>query len=166
MSITAVGRLSKAYKYGDKADEVIPKGTLVVVGNYRGDPVYNTVKLLGQYTVTSLDVNGEAVEKEVITRPVAGETILFAEIPEDNQVSTISDGLFLFIPDEQEEKELQENDRCLGNNLLPSKIQAVIARTNEPDSTLSQHTSAQSAWINSPGGDTLPTIVLEEGDPK
>ena len=166
VSITAVGRLSKAYKYGDKADEVIPKGTLVVVGNYRGDPVYNTVKLLGQYTVTSLDVNGEAVENEVITRPVAGETILFAEIPEDNQVSDISDGLFLFIPDEQEEKELQENDRCLGNNLLPSKIQAVIARTNEPDSTLSQHTSAQSAWINSPGGDTLPTIVLEEGDPK
>ena len=166
VSITAVGRLSKAYKYGDKADEVIPKGTLVVVGNYRGDPVYNTVKLLGQYTVTSLDVNGEAVEKEVITRPVAGETILFAEIPEDNQVSDISDGLFLFIPDEQEEKELQENDRCLGNNLLPSKIQAVIARTNEPDSTLSQHATAQSAWINSPGGDTLPTIVLEEGDPK
>ena len=166
VSITAVGRLSKEYKYGDKADEVIPKGTLVVVGNYRGDPVYNTVKLLGQYTVTSLDVNGEAVEKEVITRPVAGETILFAEIPEDNQVSDISDGLFLFIPDEQEEKELQENDRCLGNNLLPSKIQAVIARTNEPDSTLSQHATAQSAWINSPGGDTLPTIVLEEGDPK
>lgn len=106
------------------------------------------------------------MEKEVITRPVAGETILFAEIPEDNQVSDISDGLFLFIPDEQEEKELQENDRCLGNNLLPSKIQAVIARTNEPDSTLSQHATAQSAWINSPGGDTLPTIVLEEGDPK
>ena len=166
VSITAVGRLSKAYKYGDKADEVIPKGTLVVVGNYRGDPVYNTVKLLGQYTVTSLDVNGEAVENEVITRPVAGETILFAEIPKDNQVSTISDGLFLFIPNEQEEKELQENDRCLGNNLLPSKIQAVIARTDEPDSTLSQHATAQSAWINSPGGDTLPTIVLEEGDPK
>ncbi len=73
-----VGVLSQEYRYGDGADEVIPAGTLVILGTYRGDPTYNTVEIEAVYNTT-----GEAAEANgvtTITRPMNGYGLLFAEI--------------------------------------------------------------------------------------
>ena len=143
-------------------DEVIPAGTLVIAGNYRGDPRYCTIKILGRFTQTAV-TGDDAVEVSTVERYLMGETYLFAAIPEDQQVSDISDGLFLFVPNVQAEQALQEKDRCNGVNLLPSQIQAQIARTDDPNDAASQHTTAVTLWIYSPGGTELPTIVVEGG---
>lgn len=154
------GRLSEDYVYGTAADDVIPAGTLVIVGNYRGDPVYNGVKIRGRFTATSLDENGEPVTK-VEERDMDGYSLLFAEIPEDGAVSDISDGIFIFVPDVQKEAELQGESHCDGVNLLPSMIRAEIFRTDDPNDAGSKRTTAETLWVSAPGGDDLPVVVLE-----
>ena len=99
-----------------------------------------------------------------------GEAIMFAEIPADNQVSDISDGLFIFVPNVQREAELQKTEgeetvnRCDGVNLLPSQMKAILSRTDLPDEAESQRKTAETLWISSPGGENLPIIVLEGED--
>ena len=48
------------------------------------------------------------------------------------------------------------------NNLLPSRIQATLYRTDDPDSAASKRTTAQTIWISCPGGseEDLPKIVI------
>ena len=48
-----VGVLKDDYKYGDGQDDVIKKGTLVILGTYRGDPTYNYVSIEAVYNTTS-----------------------------------------------------------------------------------------------------------------
>lgn len=49
----AVGVLKDNFQYGDREDEVIPAGTLVILGTYRGDPTYNYVSVEAVYNTTS-----------------------------------------------------------------------------------------------------------------
>ncbi len=164
----AVGVLAADYRYaavvnGQPSEQVIPAGTLVIAGTYRGDPLYNTIKINGVFLETTINEAGEPVETE-LERLVDGYALLFAEVPEDGAVSDISDGIFLFVPNVQREAELQgadEEHKCEAKNLLPSQIQAILSRTNLPDSTEGQRVTAETMWINSPGGLELPTIVLE-----
>ncbi len=160
----AVGVLAEDYQYGTSSSQVISAGTLIVAGTYRGDPTYQTVKIEGRFVQTILDGDDEVrVDEE--TRWLDGRAILFAEIPEDGEVSDISDGLFLFIPDVQREAELQgEVSSCGAENLLPAQMRAVLSRTDLPDSADSQRVTAETLWINTPGGTDLPEIKLEEGE--
>lgn len=160
----AVGRLAKAYSYGEKLEQVIPAGTLIVTGTYRGDPAYQTVKLEGQFSRTTLTGDNE-VRTETETRWLAGKALLFAEVPADGKVCDISDGLFIFIPDVQREAELQgEASGCNAANLLPAQMRAVLSRTDKPTLAESQRVTAETLWIHTPGGTDLPEIVLEEGE--
>lgn len=163
-----MGRLSADYKYGDGADDVIKAGTLVIVGNYRGDPVYNTIRIMGKFTTTkasadpSSDSSVDEVTFEETERPLDGYALMFAEIPEDKEVSDISDGLFIFVPNVQKEAELQEITSCDGSNLLPSQIKAQLYRTDLPEDSTIKRETAETLWIHSPGGDELPTITLTQ----
>ena len=152
------GLLAEDYSYGDGADEVIRAGTLVIAGTYRGDPVYNTLRVQGLFTRT--EDGGEVTAEE---RDLDGEVLLLAEIPADGAVSDISDGLFLFIPNVQREAELQEQSHCDGVNLLPSQIRAVLSRTDVPGDTASQRVTAETLWTDAPGGEDLPVLILEGG---
>ena len=100
-------------------------------------------------------------ELEAVERYLDGFALLFAEIPEDKQVSDISDGLFLFVPSVQKEAELQDSTHCDGVNLLPSQMKAVLSRTDLPNAADSQRVTAETLWVGTPGGADLPAIVLE-----
>lgn len=161
----AVGILSADYVYGDNPEDVIEEGTLIVVGTYRGDPVWNTIRAVGEFTVTSAD---ESKAPTSAKRPIDGQVLLLAEIPEDGAVSDISDGIFFFIPNVQREKDLQgiiedgTHSDCTGSNVLPSRMKLELYRTRTPESKddLDRKT-AETIWINTPGGDDIPYIVLE-----
>ena len=159
----SVGVLAKDYHYlTSSGGAVIPAGTLVVTGTYRGDPLYQTVKIEGRFTRTSVDGDG-ALTETMESRYLDGRVLLFAEIPEDGAVSDISDGLFVFIPDVQREAELQDGQSdCSGVNLLPSQMRAVLSRTDLPDTAESQRVTAETLWTDTPGGTDLPAIVLED----
>ena len=148
----AIGVLGEAYGG-------IPKGTLVVIGTYRGDPVYGGVRVKGEFTVTGYD----GAEGKPEERVMPGEIYLFAEVPEDKEVSDISDGLFVFVPSVQQEAALQGIDKgsdCTGVNLLPSRMKLEFYRTDKPNSTETGRVTAETLWLNSPGGSELPEIIL------
>lgn len=157
----AVGRLESDYVYGPDPEDQISAGTLVVTGTYRGDPVYNTLRIKGDFTSTELDENGEQVTSRV-ERYLDGYALLFAEIPKDGEVSTISDGFFIFVPNVQKEQELQGvQSHCTVENLLPTRMMVELYRTDDPNHADSLRLTASSSWIYSPGGDELPSIVLK-----
>ncbi|WP_457848571.1 hypothetical protein, partial [Staphylococcus aureus] len=41
----AIGVLTGDYKYGENAEDVIPSGSLIFTGTYKGNPAYNMVVL-------------------------------------------------------------------------------------------------------------------------
>lgn len=155
----SIGRLETPLDVGDR---ILPAGTLVVVGTYRGDPVFCTIKIKGRFAKAPV-ADETASEGETEERYLSGDTYLFAEIPADGAVSDIENGIFVFVPNIQKEAQLQGKEEgdpsnCSGVNLLPSRMQAEIARTDNPSDPSSQHATATTFWIDAPGGEDLPQI--------
>lgn len=152
----AVGILSEAY-------DTLSAGTLVIIGTYRGNPAFVVPAINGEFVTTSIDEKGNLVENTV-ERPVSGKTLVFATVPESGPVSDISDGIFLFVLDAQQESDLQgegeADHNCEAAYLLPTRIQAVLSRTDTATGGDS-HTTAETEWIITPGGEDLPYIKLE-----
>ena len=158
-----VGLLAEAYQYtgAEGQTETIPAGTLVILGTYRGDPVFNTVEIQARYTTAV-----EAAEDEpVVERPMNGYALLFAELPEDGKVSDTSDGFFLFVPDMEAEKELNEESKVTDG--YPYEIRAVFYRTDNPDGSgnsdgsASRRVTSETLWVSFPEEDTLPQVTLD-----
>ena len=152
----AVGILREAY-------DTLSAGTLVIIGTYRGNPAFVVPTINGEFVTTSIDEDGNLVENTV-ERPVSGKTLVFATVPESGPVSDISDGIFLFVLDAQQESDLQgegeADHNCEAAYLLPTRIQAVLSRTDTATGGDS-HTTAETEWIITPGGEDLPYIKLE-----
>lgn len=155
----SAGKLKQEYRYGDGENDVIPSGTLLITGTYRGNPLYNTILIKGRFTADHLDTGVQTSTE----RALDGVTLLFAEIPEDGAVSTISDGFFVFIPDVQKEAELQNKEfsSCEIQSLLPSQIKAELYRTDTVDSAENKRLTSDTVWIPSPSEDSMPDIVLD-----
>ena len=157
-----VGLLKNDYVYGEGEDDVVRAGTLVVLGTYRGDPLYNTVELEARYNTTA--EAQEENEVTTITRAVNGYGLLFAEIPADGAVSDISDGFFLFVPDLEAEKKLNQADGVTDDD--PLYIKVTLYRTDTPhggaDDT-SRRITGETLWLSFPDAETLPLIELAGG---
>lgn len=158
-----MGRLKTDYTYDTtEGPETIKAGTLVITGNYRGDPIFNTLRIEGRYVSTSMKEDGSDQTPTETERTIAGDVLMFAEVPEDGEVSDISDGFFLFIPDMQNEAELQPNvSSCDVASLLPAMIRAELYRTDDPNNTDSTRVTSSTLWIGTPSFDSMPDIVLE-----
>ena len=136
----AVGVLKDAY--GD-----IPAGTLVILGTYRGDPVYNYMEMEARYSTTP-----EAGEVTTIQRPMSGDVYLLAEIPADGAVSDTSDGFFLFVPDLKAEADLNAQDGV--TDPYPLEIRVNLYRTDDPNNADSRRLTSQTLWISFPGDES------------
>lgn len=159
-SDASVGRLKNDYSYdnGEGGKDVIKAGTLVVTGTYRGDPLYNTIQINGKFVTVDDENNTENVTE----RAIDGYALMFAEIPADGEVSDISDGIFIFVPNIQKEAELQgEASDCTVASLLPSQIKAVLYRTDDITSTESKRMTSDTIWIDAPSDSAMPEIILE-----
>ncbi len=146
-----IGILGEAY--GD-----IQAGTLVVTGNFRGNPVFNTVRVYGCTQNGDMAADGELNENERI--PIAGEVYLFAAIPETGDMAEIDNGLWIFVPDQQEDT-MSDSDQGCANSLLPTRIMAELHRTDVPEGGAGRITS-DTRWIPSPTYESMPTIILED----
>lgn len=152
----AVGVLKDNFQYGDREDEVIPAGTLVILGTYRGDPTYNYVSVEAVYNTTS--EADEANGVTTITRAMNGYGLLFAEIPEDGAVSDTSDGFFLFVPDLEKEKELNAQSGVTDD--YPLEIRVNFYRTDVPNTNQGGRITSETLWLSFPSEDDLPSIEL------
>lgn len=96
----SIGVLEEDFTYDtEEGKESIPAGTVIITGSYRGDPLYNKVRILGKFQERKPASDEAPVLREEI---LEGDALLFAEIPEDGAVSDISDGFFLFVPLDQD----------------------------------------------------------------
>lgn len=84
----AIGRLSGDFVYGEDSDDVIPAGSIVFTGAYKGNPAYNVVML---YDQNGNQVGGRDSEGNLN----AYQTIL-AEVPETGNVRDVSDGTWIY----------------------------------------------------------------------
>lgn len=86
-AVAAVGILKEAYAY-DAANPsaVIPAGSLLFTGTYKGNPAYNLVILYDQ--------DGNVIGAK--DGKVEAEQLIFAEVPENGQLGETSDGTWIY----------------------------------------------------------------------
>ena len=61
----------------------------------------------------------------------------------------------------QVEKGEETVSNCSGVNLLPSRMRIVMTNSTTPDEVTDERVTAQTLWIETPGGDELPRIILQ-----
>ncbi len=143
--------------YSARSDvEVIPAGTLVVLGTYRGDPAYCTIELEARYSTAS--EAAEDAENQFVERAMNGYTLLFAEIPADGKVSDTSDGFWIFVPDMEAEEKLNEEAGITGG---PMEIRALCRRFDGMEHTGTSRLTSTTLWISFPELETLPEIEFK-----
>ena len=154
-----VGIMGQDYTYETETGmETIKEGTLVILGSYRGDPLYNTIHIVGKYAKTS-GLDDQTTYEE---RLINGEVLMFAEVPKDGETSDISDGFFLFIPNVQKEEELQGD--CSSLSVLPTQIMAKMFRYDDINNEGTSRVTSTTLWYTTPSYDSMPEIILNQGE--
>lgn len=141
----AIGYLASDYAF---EDGIIEEGTLVVMGTYRGHPVYSKIVLSAKY-VNEKDYDASErpnYTPESTIEAVPGELYMFAEIPEDEQISKVGNGIWMFVPEKQ---------------TLPSQIKANMFRTDDATSTQGGRLVSDTKWLLVPSKEDMPKIELE-----
>lgn len=147
----SVGELAEDF---DTGAGILPAGTVVVMGEYLGDPYFNEITIQGRFA----DGHGiDGTEVNYVERDFAGTTYMFGYDTET--VSTISDGLFLFVPDVQNEAELQgEEHICSAVSIFPYQMKAIMKSTT---SSGESYQTSDTVWIDVPSLDTMPSVYIE-----
>ena len=143
-----IGILAK--DYGE-----IPAGTLIITGSFRGNPVFNTLRVYGRSQAGDI-ASGELTEGDRV--PMEGEVYLFAALPESGDMGEIDNGLWVFVPKQQQDASGENG--CV-TSLLPTQIMAELHRTDIPEGGAGRITSS-TRWLPSPTYSSMPKIILEE----
>ncbi|MCI9415835.1 MAG: hypothetical protein HFI82_00270 [Eubacterium sp.] len=122
----AVGVLTADYQYGDKAEDVIPQGSLIFTGTYKGNPAYNIVILY--------DGDGNVVgEKD---GNVLAKQVILAEKPKQGNLGETSDGTWVYYvePGQWDEASLQKMNGVRGelyrvDNALTLEGERIVSDT-------------------------------------
>lgn len=101
-----IGILSEDYVY-DNEGGVIPKGSLIFTGSYKGNPAYNVVMLYN--------------EKDEI---IEGSQIIFAEVPEHGELGNISKGTWVYYIEPEE-------DGTIAKDKIPASVKARLYRVDD-----------------------------------
>lgn len=150
-----IGRLKEDCFYGVTPEEVIKKGTLVIVGKYRGNSALSNIYVKGKFdTSSSLEENQNIVEREI-----SGYSLMFDTLDKDGTItSSTSDGIFIFVPDIQAEAELQ-GVGYEDISVLPTEIMAEMWITDAQGNK--QRKSSDTVWITMPSEESLPQIEIK-----
>ena len=103
-----VGRLKEDYEYA--SGQVIPKGSILVMGEYKGDPAFNVPLVLNE-------------KNENFAR--SASVILLANLREDAELGEVAEGNWIYwiTPDEQAQE----------GNIEGNKVKAELYRFNKLD---------------------------------
>lgn len=138
----AIGILNSDFVYGKKEDEMIPKGSLVFTGTYKGNPAYNVVMLYDQDGSVVGGINEKGELK-------AYQTIL-ADVPDTGNVQDVSDGTWIYWIEPQDTIDLTK--------LL--KVRAELYRVDDALTNEGERMVSDSLFEVMP--ETLPEIQIGE----
>ncbi|WP_250278250.1 M60 family metallopeptidase [[Clostridium] colinum] len=159
-----VGRLANDYIYdsvdenGQPIKEKIAKDTLVIIGNYRGNSALSNIYIKGKYATQNSLIENPTTEERV----VSGYTLMLDTLDEDGTItSSTAGGIFIFVPEIQGENE-DKNHQHEGISDLPTEIMAEMwqGEFNGENSRMTSNTT----WSTMPSDDSLPLIVLQNGE--
>ena len=139
-----VGRLKSDYEYAP--GKVIPAGSILVTGEYKGDPAFNIPLVLNE--------NNENFALEA-------QAVLLANIPEGSPLGEVAEGNWLYwITPEQQNKVINGE-----NNIEGKAIKAELYRYNKLDSNnapVGQRLVSDTFLVDLPSNlDDLPEIDLK-----
>lgn len=142
----AVGILEEDFTYGNDKDHVIPKGSLIFTGTYKGNPAYNVVMLYDQQgNVIGIqeDTEGNAT--------VEAEQVIFADVPEKGNLGETSNGTWVYYIKPDASGEISSETKAQLKGAIRGELYRVDnALTNEGERVVS---------------DTLPLTVDSENLP-
>lgn len=85
---TAIGRLDEAFQYGTKDTDVIPAGSIVFAGSYKGNSAYNVVLLYDQ--------DGNIVGGKGTDDSLNAEQVVFSTVSESGPIEDTYDGTWFY----------------------------------------------------------------------
>lgn len=140
---SAVGILQSDYGYEQDGGGRIPAGSLIFVGNYKGNPAYNAVVLY--------DGEGNILGGLQEDGSLAAHQIILAKVPEHGELGDVSDGIWIYWiePD--------------GNGQLPDIHGTVRAQLYRVDNALTnqgQRLVSDTMPLTMP--ESLPKITLQK----
>ncbi|MBE6072592.1 MAG: hypothetical protein E7208_11635 [Clostridium butyricum] len=140
-----LGRLSTEYTYAP--GKSIPAGSIIITGEYKGDPSFNVPLVLNEK-----DENF-AIESKVI---------LLANLPEDSKLGEVAEGNWIYwITPEQENKIIDGE-----NNIEGTAVKAELYRYNKLDESgnpVGQRLVSDTFLLDLPVLGSLPSIDLNSG---
>lgn len=128
-----IGALKEDYVLDAAAGEIIPRGSFLVTGEYRGNPAYNAVKLY--------DENGKLI---------SGTQVIFAQVPEHGELGEISSGTWIYYIEPDENGMLPT---------LPTQVRAELYRVNDALTNAGERLVSDTLITKVP--DVLPEISLK-----
>ncbi|MDE6666136.1 MAG: discoidin domain-containing protein, partial [Ruminococcus sp.] len=135
-----IGTLEADYKYGKDADDVIPAGSLIFTGSYKGNPAYSTVMLY--------DNNGNVVGGVDENNAVKAQQIILADVPDGSNITEVSDGVWIYWIEPQHMKEMK----------LPESVRVELYRVNNAQTNEGYRLVSDALFETLP--EKLPTIML------
>ncbi len=139
------GKLAADYRagqYADGSDCVIPAGSVVFYGSYKGDPAYNVVLLKDQ--------NGKVLD---------GSQLIFAQVPEKGALGETSDGRWFFwLEDQEKTDELGEGYNEFDQLPGLTAVRAELYRVQDAQTLAGQRLTSTSLTMDLP--QTLPALTI------
>ena len=136
--IPAIGTLGTDYKYGENAGDVIPAGSVVFTGSYKGNPAYNSLILFDQDGNILGGVDGEGRLK--------AQQIILADVPDTGNIQDVSEGTWIYWIEPDQEIDLSK----------VTKVRAELYRVNNAATNEGQRLVSDTLFEDMPN--TLPEI--------
>lgn len=137
-STPAIGTLKTAYKYGEKDTDVIPAGSTVFTGSYKGNAAYNVMILFDQdgNVVGGTDENGA----------LKAQQIILSDVKENGNIEDTYDGTWIYWIEPGQNVDLTSIE----------KVRAELYRVNNALTNEGQRLVSDSLFETMP--ETLPEI--------
>ncbi|MBS5950526.1 MAG: M60 family metallopeptidase [Clostridium sp.] len=139
-----IGRLKSDYKYAD--GKVIEAGSIIVTGEYKGDPAFNIPLVFNE--------DDENFAREA-------QSILLAKLPEDSELGEVAEGKWIYWITPEQQKMIVEGEP----NVKGTSIKAELYRYNklEGNTPIGQRLVSDTFYYDIPALNNLPQIDLNAG---
>lgn len=139
----AIGRLAEDYKYGEGENDLIPKGSIVFTGSYKGNPAYNVVILYDQ--------NGNMVGASAAGDTNHVQQIILADVPNTGNIQDTSNGTWIYWVEPDTQAALEG----------VTKVRAELYRVNNALTNEGQRLVSDSLFEAMPALTELPEITIQ-----
>ena len=140
-----IGKLKEAFQFGEKPEDVIPAGSIIFAGSYKGNAAYNSVLLFDQDGNNVGDVSGSG--DDIV---VKADSIILADVPDTGDITDVRNGTWIYWVD-------------AGTDLSGiTKVRAELYRVNSALTQAGQRLVSDSLFETVPS--VLPEVTLDRAD--